>query len=284
MADGKYISDDALKDELDYVLQQHIQARRGSRPHADFRFGNQDEGLESYAIPKGNLPAAKEKLLAVNTEIHPHGYIRFHGTYGSGAGKNIVKILESGKINVRKNDDGSKSLEIVENDPRRRYKLVKIRNGGENQWLIIGLAPQQQAPEVKTASEKSCNFISGRFIDCRNVKTLANLLIIQPLTAKSLKKGLGGRSELPFGLGMLFLNSRTFWMKDVPFDLELVRLNKDFEITEIQHMAKSFFNLDLPIYRPRKRESVHAIEVPAGYCDAKGIKVGDMLRVRKAGE
>jgi uncharacterized membrane protein (UPF0127 family) len=276
MADDKHISDEALQGVLDYVLQKHTQASKGNRSHADFRFGNSDEGLESYAIPKGHLPEVKERLLAVNTEIHPYGYARFHGIYGKGRHRNAVEILESGKIGVNRDPDGSALLEIQKDG--RRYKLVKTRNGKNDNWLLIGLPP---AVGTKTASEKSCKFISGRFLDCRTVKNLANLLIIQPLTAKTLKKGLGGRSSLPFGLGMLFLNCRTFWMKDVPFDLELVRLDRNFEVTEIQKMRRSFFNLDLPVYRPKKTKSVHALEVPAGYCDAKGIKIGDLFRVKK---
>jgi len=278
MADEKHISDEALLNELDYVLQKHTQARRGSRSHADFRFGNPLEGLESYAIPKGALPSAKEKLLAVNTEIHPHGYMRFQGVYGHGKGRNKVEILETGKLNARGGEDGSRLLEILENPPRRRYKLVKINKGGKDNWLIIGLPAVE---ETKTASEKDYNFISGRFIDHRTVKNLANLLIIQAVSAKSLKKGLGGRSSLPYGLGMLFLNCRTFWMKDVPFDLDLVRLDEDFTVTEIQRMKGSFLNFDLPTYRNKNRHSVHALEVPAGYCESKGIKIGDKLRVSK---
>lgn len=279
MADGKHISDEALLDELDYVLQKHTQASKGNRSHADFRFGNQLEGLESYAIPKGHLPDVKERLLAVNTEIHPHGYMRFQGSYGRGKGKNKVEILESGRINVNGEGDGSRFLEISEEAPRRRYKLIKIKKGGKDSWIIVGLPPG--GGEVKAAAEKDYNFIPGRFLDSRTEKPLSGLCIIQAVSSKALQKGLGGRTGLPAGLGMLFLNCRTFWMKDVPFDLDLVRLDRNFTVTEIQRMKGSFMNLHLPTYYPDRPKSVHALEVPAGYCEAKGIKVGDLLRVKK---
>lgn len=274
MPAGKQISDEALLQTLDYVLQKHTQASRGGRSHADFRFGNPEEGLESYAIPKGRLPVPGEKFLAVNTEIHPHGYMRFHGAYGRGKNRNKVEILESGKLDA-KGDGFGKVLEIDEDAPRRRFRLVKLKNGFGDGWVLIGIDPAQ----TKTAAFEGCNFVSGRFLDCRSGKTLANLLIIRPFTAKALKKGMGGASGMPFGLGMLFDDCRAFWMKDVPFDLELVRLDDGFRITEIQKMKRSFLNLKLPVYRARRRESKHAIELPAGYCEEKGLKIGDVLEV-----
>lgn len=272
MPDGKYISDEALAEALDYVLQKHTQASKGGRSHADFRFGNALEGLESYALPKGHLPAAGEKLLAVNTEIHPYGYRLFQGSWGKGPTRNDVEILDSGTLNAR--DDGTGRL--LELKDGRRFKLVKTKRGGKDKWIIIGLPPV-----VKAAGEKDCNFLQGRFVDCRTGQILANLCIIQAVSAKAFKKGLGGRRRLPFGLGMLFTNSDGFWMKGVPFDLELVRLDKDFKITEIQKMRRSFFDIKLPVYRARDRHSVHAIELPKGYCEAKGIKPGDILQARK---
>ena len=272
MGDGKHIPDEAFAEALDYVLQKHVQASKGGRAHADFRFGNALDGLESYAIPKGRLPGTGEKLLAVGTEIHPYGYRLFRGSWGKGKKRNEVEILESGTLSAK--DDGTgREVELADG---RRFKFVRVKKGGKDEWILVGLPPA-----VKAASEKDCNFVSGRLIDSRTVKILANLLIIQPLTAKSLKKGLGGRKRLPFGLGMLFLNCRSFWMKDVPFDLDLVYLDEDFKITEIRRMKGSLGDFDLPVYRNRKRTSVHAIELPAGYCEAKGIKVGDLFRVGK---
>lgn len=273
MPDGRHISDEALAEALDYVLQKHTQASKGGRSHADFRFGNALEGLESYALPKGRLPDSGEKLLAVNTEIHPYGYRLFHGSWGKGRGRNDVEILESGTLNAE--DDGTGRL--VELQDGRRFKFVKVRRGGKDNWILVGLKPA-----VKAAGEKDCNFLHGRFVDCRTGQTLANLCIIQTVSAKAFKKGLGGRTNLPFGLGMLFTHSNGFWMKGVPFDLELVRLDGDFRITEIQKMRRSFFDIKLPVYRAKDRRSVHAIEVPAGYCEAKGIKPGDILRAGKA--
>lgn len=275
MPGSRQLSDEALLEALDYVLQKHTQASKGGRSHADFRFGNVAEGLESYALPKGHLPGVKERVLAVGTEIHPHGYMHFQGQYGHGTGKNKVEILESGKINAKGSPDGARLLEIEEEGPKRRFKLVKMDKGGKENWILVGLPP-------KTASDKPYKIVSGRFIDCRTGKPLANLCIFKCLTAKSLQKGLGGRTDLPSGLGMLFLNCNSFWMKDVPFDLDLVRLDKDFNVTEITRMPGSFHNLYLPTYRARKRASEHAIELPAGYCEAKGVKVGDKLEIGKA--
>jgi len=298
MSDDRHISDEALQEALDYVLQRHTQASKGGRSHADFRFGNPAEGLESYAIPKGRLPELKERLLAVNTAIHPHGYLRYQGSWGSGKGKNTVKILESGKISVKNDKNGSKTLEILEKSPQRRFKLIKIGVPGRESWIIVGLEPQNgenpafPGENVKSADFSSKNDVSlakpskkyrsARFLDKRTGKTVSKLCISIPNDQKSKEKGLGGRFGLPKGLGMLFLHCSSFWMKDVPFDLDLVRLDRQFEITEIQHMKGSFKNFDLPVYRPsRPTVSVHAIELPGGYCSEKGLTVGDRLVVGK---
>lgn len=277
------IPDKDLENELDYVLQLHTQASRGGRTHADFRFGNPESGAESYALPKGRLPGPREKFLAINTEIHPHGYMKFHGSWGRGGKKNTVDIAESGRVSVSTDENGNRTIEITGNPPRR-FKLVKTKGG---QWLFIGL----DAGPVKAASTdlaggdtvefQSKSVRSGRFIDGRTGKTESELCVLCPRTVPEREKGLGGRFSLPFGLGMLFLDCSSFWMKDVPFDLDLVRLDRNFNVTEISGMRGSLGSFDLPVYRPKKRESVHAVELPAGYCDAKGILVGDRFVVGK---
>lgn len=276
MPDGRHISPEALSDTLDWVLQKHVQASRGGRAHADFRFGSPEEGLESYAIPKGRLPNEKERLLAVNTAIHPYGYGSFHGRYGRGRGLNIVEILESGKLRASVSEDGTRTLEF-DDASGRRYKLAKMGKGGPDDWILIGL------PAVKSASddERDIDFLPGRFVDQRTGKQICEFVVMHAITARAMRKGLGGREDLPFGLGMLFTGCNSFWMKDVPFDLDLVFLDRHFTITEILRMKGTVDDTDLPVYRGKSRNSVHAIELPAGYCEDKGIKPGDLFRVGK---
>src|SRR5574337_576667 len=103
-------------------------------------------------------------------------------------------------------------------------------------------------------------------------------------TAQEQAKGLGGRSSLPKGGGMLFpfdaAERRTFWMKGmlIPLDMLWIRESKIVAI-------------DANVPPPRSHEAPaivsHAadlvLEVPAGFAHEMGISVGQTVRVRYEG-
>ena len=91
-------------------------------------------------------------------------------------------------------------------------------------------------------------------------------------------QGLAGRDELPPDHGMLFKRADAFWMKGVNFDLDIMFMDKQGNITDIQTMSK-LAEHDYPvIYRPAVKSAV-AIELPAGWCKWNNVKPGDKIQV-----
>lgn len=103
-------------------------------------------------------------------------------------------------------------------------------------------------------------------------------------TAQEQARGLGGRSSLPRGGGMLFrfdaAKPRIFWMKGmlIPLDILWIREGKIMAI-------------DTNVAPPRSHEAPAIVshvadlvlEVPAGFTQEMGISVGQTVRVRYEG-
>ena len=86
-------------------------------------------------------------------------------------------------------------------------------------------------------------------------------------------KGLMKRASLGNASGMWFDCKGPFWMKNVEFPLDLCYIDNKGVITEKMAMAKD--KKGRTLYRCKKAESVQAIELPYGFCDKHGIKIGD---------
>lgn len=103
-------------------------------------------------------------------------------------------------------------------------------------------------------------------------------------TAQEQARGLGGRSSLPRGGGMLFpfdaAKPRVFWMKGmlIPLDILWIREGKIVAI-------------DASVAPPRSHETPAIVshvadlvlEVPAGFALEMGVSVGQTVRVRYEG-
>lgn len=103
-------------------------------------------------------------------------------------------------------------------------------------------------------------------------------------TAREQARGLGGRSSLPKGRGMLFpfdaAKPRVFWMKGmlIPLDILWIREGKIVAI-------------DANVAPPRSHEAPAVVshvadlvlEVSAGFVEEIGAKVGQAVRVRYEG-
>ena len=103
-------------------------------------------------------------------------------------------------------------------------------------------------------------------------------------TAQEQARGLGGRSSLPKGGGMLFpfdaAKPRVFWMKGmlIPIDILWIREGK-------------LVAIDANVAPPRLHEAPAVVsqvadmvlEVQAGFAQEMGVKVGQMVRVKYEG-
>lgn len=95
-------------------------------------------------------------------------------------------------------------------------------------------------------------------------------------TDSARQRGLMYRSSLPDDRGMLFVFddeiTRGFWMKNVPFALDIVFLDSGGKVVSIRQMKAFDESTTSSIYPAR-----YAIELKAGVAEKAGIKAGDAV-------
>lgn len=123
----------------DLCIQHHIADRAGE--HFDFRIGNEDIGLLSWAIPKARLPEAKEKLLAVQQPLHEYSYKDFEGEIKEGYGKGTVKLYKQGKVLVTDKNENAIHLTIISDRYPTRLVLIRPKSWNSKDWLILNNTP-----------------------------------------------------------------------------------------------------------------------------------------------
>jgi uncharacterized protein len=91
-------------------------------------------------------------------------------------------------------------------------------------------------------------------------------------------QGLKDRTELPDGIGLLFVfpeaAERSFWMVDTLVDLDIAFMDPTYRITRIATMKAGSADLTLSM-----GPAMFALEVRAGWFGEKGIGVGDLPEV-----
>lgn len=96
------------------------------------------------------------------------------------------------------------------------------------------------------------------------------------VTPDALRRGLSGRPSLPRGSGMLFVfgygGSKSMWMKDMYFPLDIVWLDELFRIVHISY--------DNPPCGPNECVTIPSY-VPAAYAIELNAGDADMLRLYK---
>lgn len=97
-------------------------------------------------------------------------------------------------------------------------------------------------------------------------------------TPRSQAKGYSGaKSEPAEGEGLLFIyddeSPLEFWMKDVPFDLDILFFNSNNELVDYQTMTRHSGESDRSLTRYRsKKPARFAVEVKSGWCEKNNIK------------
>ena len=93
-------------------------------------------------------------------------------------------------------------------------------------------------------------------------------------------RGLSGRKGLVPHTGMLFIFPKDgvykFWMKDMKFSIDIIWLKSDGTILG---MAHSLPPESYPQSFAPSGEARYVIEVPAGYANERGIKVGEKIQL-----
>ena len=94
-------------------------------------------------------------------------------------------------------------------------------------------------------------------------------------TFEKRRRGLSKRASLGKMSGMIFDCTGPFWMKDVEFPLDLVFTDDRGKITE--KVAMPVDKEGKMRYPAQKSASTHAIELPYGFFDKNGLKIGDFI-------
>lgn len=97
-------------------------------------------------------------------------------------------------------------------------------------------------------------------------------------TFEERKNGFMFRQTIPDGTGMLFIFEEEqildFWMKNTPHPLSIAYIDKNGRIRDILDMTPySLANVT------SSTKVLYALEVPQGWYEKVGIKVGDRLRL-----
>lgn len=96
-------------------------------------------------------------------------------------------------------------------------------------------------------------------------------------TETRIEKGLGGRTSLPEGRGMLFAMSeddtQNFWMKGMLFPIDIIWIENGRVIGCEKNISPS----DQRIFTSPS-DAGYVLEVPAGFCDRYRVKVNDEVK------
>lgn len=103
------------------------------------------------------------------------------------------------------------------------------------------------------------------------------IVVEKVFDSQKMELGLGKRKNICQNCGMLFVfpgpGKRSFWMKDMQFDLDILWLNNK----KIVHIEKNVSAKFAGILSPDKLAD-QVLEIPAGFADKIGIKEGDLVK------
>lgn len=106
-----------------------------------------------------------------------------------------------------------------------------------------------------------------------------------PLSADLQAQGLGGRTNLADGRGMIWIYPKasqySFWMKDMLISLDFVWIDHGqvVDVTaDVPPPQPGQITSDLPILQPQTPASA-VLEVPAGFTAAHHVSVGDPVEI-----
>ncbi|MEE4160942.1 MAG: DNA polymerase ligase N-terminal domain-containing protein [Woeseiaceae bacterium] len=156
-----------------FVIQKHA----ASSLHYDFRL-EVDGNLKSWAVPKGLSTDPSDKRLAIRTDDHDLDYIDFEGVIPEGEyGAGTVIVWDRGDYRNLTQDAGvsvdiaealANGHAVVHLDGEKlggAYTLQRIRNGDQEQWLVIKVDDEQADARRNPVSTQPESVVSGKTID-----------------------------------------------------------------------------------------------------------------------
>ncbi len=99
-------------------------------------------------------------------------------------------------------------------------------------------------------------------------------------TKQAREEGLSGHTRLAADEGMLFVfetdGTYAFWMKDMRFSIDILWLSAEGRVV---YMAENIAPDTYPQTFKSETPARYVIELPAGYSDDHGVRVGDIVRL-----
>jgi hypothetical protein len=93
-------------------------------------------------------------------------------------------------------------------------------------------------------------------------------------------KGLSGRISLEANKGMLFVFSEpgnySFWMPDMNFPIDIIWITNG-KVVGIENNVSNEFDPQNPRFYLPPQPVKYVLEVNAGFAEARGIKIGDIV-------
>jgi uncharacterized membrane protein (UPF0127 family) len=142
-----------------------------------------------------------------------------------------------------------------------------------------GDSRRESAPQKEQASQTSQVSADAPRVTDRVIIRVAGKPVRVRIsqTPDELQRGLMSTEDLPADEGMLFVFQRQeilhFWMKDTPLPLSVAFIDKNRRILEICRMEP----LDEKTIYTSEQPAIYALEMNAGWFQAHGVKVGDMV-------
>ena len=116
-----------------FVIHEH----HARTHHFDFRL-EKDGVLKSWAVPKGVPDEPGIKRLAIQVEDHALAYGGFEGTIPEGEyGAGIVRIWDGGTYDLHEWTPDKIVFTLHGARLEGDYSLVRLKKGGERDWLLI---------------------------------------------------------------------------------------------------------------------------------------------------
>jgi hypothetical protein len=113
-----------------------------------------------------------------------------------------------------------------------------------------------------------------------SMSTLASIKIEVADEPTEMSQGLKYRSSMRDDEGMFFIfpleGPQSFWMQDTKISLDILYVNNALQIVHIAPNTVPFSEAPIPSQKPAR----YVVEVNAGFCAERGIRVGDFIQTR----
>lgn len=160
---------------VDYFVQHHLAKRRG--PHYDFRLGNKNTNLFSWASTPHPLKQHEGSRLPIaRTNLHRYSYGNWEGMIPPGYGHGLVKQDSKGKALITRTTDKTISFSIGDGKYPQRFTLINPgEKYGKGYWMML----RQKTPKDPGVSKTSYKTVNKQDI-VKELQRLPKGSVVQP--------------------------------------------------------------------------------------------------------